>query len=111
MTNKRNSVLYTGVTNDIERKVYEHKKKMIKGFTAKYNTDKLVYCSETDNISSAIQAEKQIKGWLRSKKVKLIESENPNGIDLSRGWFDDWGHSSCLPSGRRLAQNDRNRSE
>jgi putative endonuclease len=86
MTN-RSKTLYTGVTNDLIRRVYEHKNKMIDGFTKKYNIKKLVYYEETDDIQTAIAREKQIKGWLRSKKIALIESVNPKWNDLSEGWF------------------------
>jgi putative endonuclease len=86
MTN-RSKTLYTGVTNDLTRRVYEHKNKMIDGFTEKYNITKLVYFEETNDILSAITREKQIKGWLRSKKIALIGSVNPKWEDLSEGWF------------------------
>jgi putative endonuclease len=86
MTN-RSKTLYTGVTNDLTRRVYEHKSKMIDGFTKKYNITKLVYFEETNDILSAITREKQIKGWLRSKKIALIGSVNPKWEDLSEGWF------------------------
>jgi putative endonuclease len=86
MTN-RSKTLYTGVTNDLTLRVYEHKKKMIDGFTKKYNITKLVYFEETNDIVSAITREKQIKGWLRSKKIALIESMNPKWGDLSEEWF------------------------
>jgi putative endonuclease len=86
MTN-RSKTLYTGVTNDLTRRVYEHKNKMIDGFTKKYNITKLVYFEETNDILSAITREKQIKGWLRSKKIALIGSVNPKWEDLSEGWF------------------------
>ena len=84
MTN-RSKTLYTGVTNDIERRVYEHKQKQIDGFTKKYNLTMLVYYESTDDVRSAIRREKQIKGWLRSKKIALIESMNPLWRDLSNG--------------------------
>ena len=77
ITNKENKVLYTGVTNNLERRIYEHKNKIIKGFTSKYNVNKLVYFEETKDINEAIAREKEIKGWRRSKKVALIESVNP----------------------------------
>jgi putative endonuclease len=80
--------LYIGVTNDLERRVHEHKMKLIPGFTARYNLDKLVYYEAGENVSSAIEREKQIKGWLRSKKIKLIESMNPEWKDLSNDWHD-----------------------
>ncbi len=88
MTNKRNGTLYTGITNDLERRVYEHKHKLVKGFTSKYNLMRLVYYEDTDDVSAAIAREKQIKGWLRRKKLALIESMNPEWKDLSDGWFD-----------------------
>ena len=81
MTN-RSKTLYTGVTNDLARRVYEHKNKLNKGFTSKYNIDKLIYFEETNDISEAITREKQIKGWLRQKKINLIEKENPNWEEL-----------------------------
>ncbi len=80
ITNKTNRVLYTGVTNDLKRRVYEHKKKVVKGFTSKSNVSKLVFYDVCEDIESAILREKQIKGWLRSKKIALIESMNPQWI-------------------------------
>jgi putative endonuclease len=82
MTNKSRT-LYTGVTNDLERRVYEHKQKLIPSFTAKYNIDRLVYFEATEDIYAAISREKQIKGWLRTKKIALIDSLNPKWEDLS----------------------------
>lgn len=79
--------LYAGVTNDLMRRVYEHNNKMVEGFTKKYNITKLVYYEETNDIQAAIAREKQIKGWLRSKKIVLIESVNPQWKDLSENWF------------------------
>jgi putative endonuclease len=81
MTNKSRT-LYTGVTNNLERRMYEHKQKLIPGFTTKYNISRLVYYEATEDVA-AISREKQIKGWLRSKKIALIESVNPNWEDLS----------------------------
>lgn len=83
ITNKTNRVLYTGVTNDLKRRVYEHKKKLAKGFTSKYNVSKLVFYDVCEDIEGAILREKQIKGWLRRKKITLIESMNPEWRDLS----------------------------
>lgn len=83
LTNRSNKVLYIGVTNDIARRVYEHKTKLIEGFTKKYNLDKLVYLEETDSIESAILREKQLKKWRREKKIKLIESINPQWEELT----------------------------
>jgi len=84
ITNWRNKVLYTGVTNNLERRIYEHKNKIIKGFTSKYNVNKLVYFDYTNDINSAIAREKQIKGWTRKKKNKLVEKMNPEWKDLSK---------------------------
>jgi putative endonuclease len=80
--------LYTGVTNNLERRAYEHKMKLIPGFTARYNLNRLVYYEIAVNISSAIKREKQIKGWLRNKKIELVESINPEWKDLSIDWLD-----------------------
>ena len=80
--------MYTGVTNDIERCIYEHKEKIVEGFTKRYDLTRLVFFEETDEISSAIDREKQIKGWMRKKKLKLIESENPRWEDLAEDWFE-----------------------
>ena len=86
MTNK-SKTLYTGVTNDIQRRVFEHKNKLIKGFTKRYNITRLVYCESSNNIEDAIRREKQIKGWLRSRKIALVETGNPQWDDLSEEWF------------------------
>jgi len=75
--------LFTGVTNDLERRVNEHKNGMIPGFTKRYKIDQLVYFQETSDIGAAIAAEKQIKGLLRPRKIALIEQENPTWRDLS----------------------------
>jgi putative endonuclease len=82
MTNK-SKTLYTGVTGDVERRVYEHKNKFVEGFTKKYRITRLVYFEVTNSAESAIVREKQIKGWLRKKKISLIESVNPDWKDLS----------------------------
>ena len=86
MTNKSRT-LYTGVTNNLMRRVDEHKKKLVKGFTSKYNIQYLVYYEITTEIHVAIAREKQIKGWLRAKKIALIDSMNPEWKDLSEEWF------------------------
>ena len=83
LSNAHKSVIYTGVTNDLKRRVYEHKNHLDKGsFTAQYNVENLVYYEVTTNIEAAIAREKQIKGWNRKRKNKLIESKNPKWIDL-----------------------------
>src|SRR6266849_3907748 len=86
MTNKSRT-LYTGVTNDLKRRVYEHKQKLVPGFTNKYHITRLVYFEETSDVRSAIEREKQFKGWLRAKKIALIESVNPKWADLSAEWY------------------------
>ena len=82
LTNKYHNVLYTGVTNDLKRRVYEHKEKLLPGFTAKYNVDRLVYYEECSDILQAIAREKQIKGGSRQKKLDLINGFNPEWNDL-----------------------------
>jgi putative endonuclease len=82
-TTKKNTVLYTGVTSDLRGRIYDHMTKKYRGsFTAKYNADKLVWFEFHSRIESAIEREKQIKGWLRKKKTELIESMNPDWKDL-----------------------------
>lgn len=81
-------VLYVGMTNNLARRMYEHKNKMNIGFTAKYNVNKLVYFEEVENEIIARKLEKQLKGWLREKKIKLIESSNPNWNDLIAPFLD-----------------------
>jgi putative endonuclease len=83
MTNWNNKVLYIGITNNLGRRVYEHKNKLVNGFTAKYNVNKLVYFDSTSDVKSAISREKQIKGWTRRKRNELIASLNPGWDDLS----------------------------
>ena len=80
-------VLYTGVTNDVGRRVNEHKQGLIAGFTRRYRIIRLVYVEEHGDIRDAIAREKQIKGWVRSRKIKLIEERNPTWEDLAEGWF------------------------
>lgn len=79
--------LYVGVTSNLQRRIYEHKNKVHpQGFTARYNIDRLVYCESFNDIKDALAREKQIKSWRRSKKVTLIETENPRWRDLSLDW-------------------------
>ena len=86
LTNWNNKVMYIGVTNNLQRRLYEHKTEAIEGFTKQYKVHKLVYFEQTGDICSAIEREKQLKGWLRRKKNELVESINPEWRDLS----DDW---------------------
>jgi len=82
LTNKYNTVFYTGVTSNLLKRVWEHREKVVKGFTEKYNATKLVYYETIDNIESAILREKQLKKWKRSWKIKLIKDFNPTFEDL-----------------------------
>ena len=81
-TNKTNKVLYIGVTNDLERRIFEHKNKIVEGFTKKYNLNKLIYYEVTKDISSAIEREKQLKNWHRDWKINWVNSFNPMWKDL-----------------------------
>ena len=86
LSNKTNSVVYVGITNDLQRRLYEHKNGLNKGFTKKYNVNKLVYFEETTSVLSAITREKQIKNLVRRKKDELINANNPEWEDLSLSW-------------------------
>ncbi len=86
LTNKNNTVIYIGVTSDLLRRVYKHKTRKHKGFTYKYNCDKLVYFEVFQSIEEAIEREKQLKSGSRNKKEKLINDENPLWKDLLEGW-------------------------
>ena len=88
LASKKEGVLYTGVTSDLFKRVWEHKNNSMKGFTYKYNVKLLVYYEEFGTIEDAILREKQIKGWVRKKKVDIIEKNNPNWDDLSEKWFE-----------------------
>ena len=83
LTNKSNNVLYIGVTNDLIRRIFEHKNKLVEGFTKKYNLRKLVYYEATNDIEGAINREKQPKNWHRDWKINLIDQFNPDWKDLS----------------------------
>ncbi len=87
ITNKNCTVLYIGVTNNLERRVYEHIQKINKGFTSKYNCNKLVWYEEYSTVKEAISREKQLKNWQRNWKNQLIEKKNPEWNDLSEKWF------------------------
>ena len=93
----RSQTLYIGVTGNLLRRVFQHKWKEHEGFTAKYNCDRLVWFEEHHEVSIAIAREKQLKGWLRSRKIGLIEATNPAWIDLSRDWYE------CEPADYRRA--------
>jgi putative endonuclease len=85
LTNRHHTALYVGVTNDLVRRVHEHRTKIASGFTTRYNVDKLVYFEETSDVVAAIAREKQIKGGSREKKIALVNAMNPDWRDL----FDD----------------------
>ena len=90
MTN-HSGTLYVGVTNDLERRVWEHKQQKVDGFTKRYRITRLVYYEEYSQVYDALAREKQLKGWLRSRKVALIEEGNPGWEDLSDGWYGEDG--------------------
>ena len=82
----RSKTLYVGVTNDLRRRMYEHKAGEIPGFSAQYRINRLVYYEQTSDVNVAIEREKEIKGWRRERKIRLVESRNPGWADLSDGW-------------------------
>ena len=82
LASQRNGTLYTGITSNLVKRVWEHKQKIVSGFTAKYDIDKLVYYEQHENIMEAIKREKRLKAWLRKWKLALIEKNNPDWIDL-----------------------------
>ena len=88
LTNWNNNVMYVGMINNLERRMYEYKKKLLKGFTPKYNINKLVYFEETQEVNAAIMREKEIKKWRREKKDSLVNGENPQWKDLSLEFQD-----------------------
>ncbi len=90
------------MTDNLERRVYEHKKKLIEGFTKRYSITKLVYYEETSDVQSAIEREKQIKGWLRRKKIALIEAMNPRWADLSDEWLQECCSESTLSAVKKV---------
>lgn len=89
ITNSLNTVLYTGMTNNLERRMYEHMHKLVVGFSARYNLNKLIYYQEFNSALEAIAAEKKIKGWKRNRKVELIESQNLYWKDLSENFYNE----------------------
>ena len=98
--------LYIGMTNNLARRIWQHKRHEIAGFTATYGVDRLVYFESFDDVRTAISREKQLKRWTRQKKIALIEMLNPSWIDLSKEWYEgDRGPSTSL----RSAQDDTER--
>ena len=86
LSNWCDTVLYIGVTNNLQRRLYEHKNHLVKGFTQKYSVHKLVYFETTGDVRVALEREKELKGWTRAKKNALVSKDNPNWLDLSAGW-------------------------
>ncbi|MGE5927679.1 MAG: GIY-YIG nuclease family protein [Gemmatimonadota bacterium] len=95
----RSRVLYVGSTSDLIRRIHQHRTRAAKGFTQKYGADRLVYFEQTPNSRAAVEREREIKGWRREKKVRLIESVNPGWLDLAEDWFE--GPVSSRASPRR----------
>ena len=87
LANRKNGTVYTGVTNSLERRVWQHKRKEADGFTRRYAVDRLVYFEEFREVKNAIARETEIKGWLRARKIALIEKDNPEWNDLTAGWY------------------------
>ena len=83
--------IYIGVTKSLERRMYEHKHKLSKGFTAKYGVDHLICMEDFSGVHDAIAREKELKGWRKARKIELIEAENPKWLDLSHDWFEGFG--------------------
>lgn len=98
----RSHVLYVGVTSDLAHRVFQHKNHSFEGFTAKYNVERLVWYERYQDVRHAIIREKQLKGWIRAKKIRLIEASNPTWQDLS----EEWGEPIEARSSRRLLQED-----
>ena len=88
LTNKRNGTLYIGMTNNLERRIYEHKNKLLDGFTKKYGLDTLVYFEMYQFVEDAIRREKNLKKWKRDWKINLITKDNPQWQDLASNWYD-----------------------
>ena len=108
MQSSSRRALYIGVTSKLEKRVFEHKTGAFGGFSDKYRAHRLVYFERYSDIRSAIDREKQLKGWRRAKKIALIESLNPGWKDLSEGWFETQGPSTRVTAGSAatLAQDD-----
>ena len=102
----RSRVLYTGVTGNLLRRVYEHKRGLVPGFTKAYNVTRLVHYEATGDVSSAIAREKPIKGWSRARKIALIASSNPSWADLSEGWYEEEASPQAACVGARGVTDD-----
>ncbi len=102
LASKKRGTLYTGVTSNLERRLYQHRNHFFKGFTSKYSVTRLVWFSQGDDIAGAIELEKKIKNRNRQWKIDLIERENPDWNDLAANWLD----SATADTGAYIAQND-----
>ena len=87
-------MLYTGITNNLLRRLYEHRNELVEGYTKKYHISRLIFFEETSDVNIAIAREKELKGWRRRKKLDLIKSSNPTMRDLAEDWFDENNSSS-----------------
>jgi putative endonuclease len=88
LSNKKNGTLYIGMTNNIERRIYEHKIGLVEGFTKRYGLSKLVFCEFYKHVNDAIKREKQLKNWHRQWKINLIEEDNSNWDDIAKDWYE-----------------------
>ena len=109
LSNKTDTVLYIGVTNNIERRIQEHKSRSIPGFTQTYNCDKLVYLESYSDINQALDREKQLKKWRREKKEWLIKMQNPEFIDMSEGFLDSLRSLEMTEETKSLEMTDDNK--
>ncbi len=89
LASKKNGTLYIGVTNNLERRIYEHKNALVRGFSKKYKVHNLVYYEETNDVYAALEREKQLKNWNRKWKIALIERVNPDWSDIANDWIPD----------------------
>ena len=89
LSSKIRGTLYIGMTNDLQRRVYEHKTGFYKGFTSKYGVNKLMYFETFQNVKEAINREKKLKKWNRAWKIELLEKDNPSWRDLAKNWYDN----------------------
>jgi putative endonuclease len=111
VTNKHRTTLYIGVTNDLERRMAEHKNGEIRGFTQRYQLNRLVWFDHYRNVDDAIACEKKLKGWLRPKKIFLIEKANPRWFDLSADWEQQPRIDNAWPSMEEMVRDSSLRSE
>lgn len=105
LASHKQGTLYVGVTNDLERRIYEHKSEVTKGFTSRYGVKRLVYYEASESIEAAIAREKQLKSWKRKWKVQLIEKQNPEWVDVSTAW-----DTKALDSGSEPGMTDNDTS-